>query len=597
MYECRVCDRIIGPEVLGCKQSGSSSCPFTVQHSQAQGSRIQGISFIILGSIFLVLILFFPIAPHILLTSSISASLYRILFLSVFLLLGLFVVFVGISLIFSRRLLIFNTKDRVSYQTNYFCSYQYRTKIIEDTKRIAIRVEPASDYTPMSIALLGDPTRVQKLLGSVKNSSRSDDPEAYDRAVNELTRITQRILEGAFLDLLGNGLLTLYAGTSYSSQVKTLDQTSSGIIHLLFPGTLRAERIEGRLERQIVHIVKNWQEQELCSEQPLAPTVALVIETITAGSNVPLWESIISKVLDELKASNSAELTSSSLFESVSENDPQNRSQELILRTQESNPGVYRIVMKEVEALFLSNAVSGFTNVFTLDSATLKYLRIGMVVAILLVFSLGRYLSGLSHASSFKEYVSTKTPPAFDSLKKSVNSFLPDDPLEALSDSAHEAFRKLEQWMEQPQDNVKQILTLARSSDVTIRRSAAKLLSTMQNNGKKIIPTLRKLLRDPDPIVRGYAILGLANFGGASNTAVPDLIFLLENDPLTAPRAAETLSAIGIADSRQVVNLLTNSLQHDNPLVQQLAKQALEKIATDDAISAIERALPGNRYP
>jgi HEAT repeat protein len=122
------------------------------------------------------------------------------------------------------------------------------------------------------------------------------------------------------------------------------------------------------------------------------------------------------------------------------------------------------------------------------------------------------------------------------------------------------------------------------SRDQYTRKSAAFHLSEMGPEAKQAVPQLIEVLQsDPLMTVRGEAASALGKIGPAATAAVPALIEFLTYTPGGYERtyAASALGNIG-QQSALAVPALVNALQHDQePVVRQLSARALAGFGAD----------------
>jgi HEAT repeat protein len=119
--------------------------------------------------------------------------------------------------------------------------------------------------------------------------------------------------------------------------------------------------------------------------------------------------------------------------------------------------------------------------------------------------------------------------------------------------------------------------------DPDLRLAASRALQRINREDAQT-PLLREL-RDPDPIVRGRAVQGLARLGKA---AVPALVQVLTDKDAsrdTRVSTITTLTRIG-ADAKQATPALVGLLKDDDALVGKLAGGALLKIDPEAAAKA-----------
>jgi hypothetical protein len=81
-----------------------------------------------------------------------------------------------------------------------------------------------------------------------------------------------------------------------------------------------------------------------------------------------------------------------------------------------------------------------------------------------------------------------------------------------------------------------QVVALSRNKESGLRVMAAWVMG-QDNKSQEFHAALKRLLDDPDPMVRGNAALGLVRFGDASGRA--ELRAMLQPYPLTAPQAGK----------------------------------------------------------
>ena len=175
------------------------------------------------------------------------------------------------------------------------------------------------------------------------------------------------------------------------------------------------------------------------------------------------------------------------------------------------------------------------------------------------------------------------------------------------------------------------LLELLRDPDAEVAKAAADALSKLGKPTKSELPTLTTFVSDKGEPVRRYALLALTDLGDEARPALPAILHVLEKDP-SAPlrllaleallkvqpagkalieplslalkdadpkvplRAAEALAAL--PPETGVLPALVKAMEHDDPAVQKVADDALEKYPfTKEHVALINEGLQSKREP
>ncbi len=130
------------------------------------------------------------------------------------------------------------------------------------------------------------------------------------------------------------------------------------------------------------------------------------------------------------------------------------------------------------------------------------------------------------------------------------------------------------------EDQMRRLVRMLRDADPDVRQF---VVYTMMNLGSGSVSALEKMLSDTEPLfVRTASLQALANQGPAAKSVVPTLIKLLKDpDAIVRARSAATLAAIGPAAKDAMPALFDNLLDGDIK-VQVSAFQAALAVGQDD---------------
>jgi HEAT repeat protein len=125
---------------------------------------------------------------------------------------------------------------------------------------------------------------------------------------------------------------------------------------------------------------------------------------------------------------------------------------------------------------------------------------------------------------------------------------------------------------------VSELIAMLQDQDPTKQAQGALGLADKGPAGKAGVPSLQKVLKSPNVLVREQGARALGKIGEASREAVPDLIRCLEDPEWTVRRnAAWALGEIG-AEARPAIPAL-KKLQNDPvQLVQEAVRQSLTRL-------------------
>lgn len=127
-------------------------------------------------------------------------------------------------------------------------------------------------------------------------------------------------------------------------------------------------------------------------------------------------------------------------------------------------------------------------------------------------------------------------------------------------------------------------------------RRALLALTALPSFGRPAIPALVELMKDHDPEVRKWAILGVGSFGSGMKDTIPDLIGLLRSpDRGTRSAAAGALTRIG----DDAIEPLAQALSNSDAKIRGGASLALEDMgpSAGPAVPALLGALLSNKPP
>jgi hypothetical protein len=109
-----------------------------------------------------------------------------------------------------------------------------------------------------------------------------------------------------------------------------------------------------------------------------------------------------------------------------------------------------------------------------------------------------------------------------------------------------------------------QVVALSRNKESGLRVMAAWVMG-QDNKSQEFHAALKRLLDDPDPMVRGNAALGLVRFGDASGKA--ELRAMLQPYPLTAPQAGKVSFRLKEQDTTGVGSIVARIQVDDSQRV------------------------------
>jgi HEAT repeat protein len=130
--------------------------------------------------------------------------------------------------------------------------------------------------------------------------------------------------------------------------------------------------------------------------------------------------------------------------------------------------------------------------------------------------------------------------------------------------------------VEIPREAVPSLIRLLQDPEFHVRDDAVSVLGEMGEDAKVALPAIMPLLRQEAPLVRRSAVDAIGNMGEPAKAAIPDIIPLLKHQDLgMRSSAVRTLSEIGKSKADVVLPNIVAVLSDREPYVRHAAIMAL----------------------
>ncbi len=140
---------------------------------------------------------------------------------------------------------------------------------------------------------------------------------------------------------------------------------------------------------------------------------------------------------------------------------------------------------------------------------------------------------------------------------------------------------------------IDELIECSKISDEKIRQGAIMVLAKIRS--KKVIPILKKALKDNCEGTRIIAALGLA--GQKENSAIPTLKLVIKNDNKDHSTHKLAIEALGFYQSEKLLPTLAVAIKHRRKASRKMAIAAISKIGTKKAFEILKKAMTQERNP
>ena len=613
---CESCGRALSRALLRCPRRKSGECSYEVFQERLAENRRRGLRLIGCGVLLLVVILYFPAlnpAPE---RAGIAGMMLRTLVLAAGLLGSGMLLAVGCLHAFAARIVVYSRQELQSWEGLVIGNTELRTRLLSDARTYPLVSVPEPKLRcAASILAMGDVARIMQARTTATDAAAS---EAERReALRVLVQAAGEVWEAALFRLVQEQVLLLRVIDVYESSGKRVELMSVGVNYLLFPGE-EAERYrpDGLLERRIVETVRDWPQQRLAREEPLAPTAALLfraaVEPGAAHPALALLEAVAGDGItrDIFAGDGSFALAPDRMVQFVEDRAAFDQwRQEVRSKNPEVAQAIESAFGKVIEEAEVSPNRARLAGGGKIKP---KHLRIAAGVFVFLAVVLWRFTAPVAGVTALTKLIAdldAANPTVRQQALAALNDRVHLDELqrnEALHDrflhSAERLLRDSQRYLgrealdtlarldtPQAQRLVREykdrLMGALRAGSSRARQAAAETLGSLGSRAEDAVGDLIGCLSDADPFVREKAVAALGRIGGDAQRVVPALI-RAARDPneITRSAAIYALGSFG-QSAADAVPVLIDALTDSNSTIAAGAAESLGRIGAPAAPS------------
>ena len=266
-----------------CPRRSERRCPFTVKEHRP-GRPYLGILILSFGLLFASMGAAFPAFMLWKYGVTAGALVATSVFLLVFMAFGLFCTYLGSYLAFGWQVSFFNRATGQLWQQHKLLGLELARVVVCQMEPISLSCEPMARISyPASLALVRDELSWKEVKQLARESAKLSRQEgrAQVKQLEKQLSYGEELFEAALLGLWSEDRVGLSQIRPYSSKFWGELRDRHGTELLVLPGRSEsAHPPDGVLEQRIVETVKHWDDQEGAAEQPLGPTVKLLVEAL-----------------------------------------------------------------------------------------------------------------------------------------------------------------------------------------------------------------------------------------------------------------------------------------------------------------------------
>jgi hypothetical protein len=282
-FRCDQCGTAAGIEMRNCPRRSQQRCPFTVKEHRP-GRRYLGMFILGFGMLFAAMGAAFPAFMLWRYGVTAGALVATSIFLLLFMAFGLFCAYLGSYLAFGWQVSFFNQTTGQLWQLHRLLGLELARVVVCGTEPISLRCEPLARISyPASLALLRDELSWKEVKQLARESARlsRQEGQAQVKRLEKQLSYGEEVFEAALLSLWSEDRVRLSQIRPYSSKFGGKLRNKHGTQLLVVPGRSEGGHPpDGVLEQRIVEIVDHWDEREGAAEQPLGPTVKLLVQAL-----------------------------------------------------------------------------------------------------------------------------------------------------------------------------------------------------------------------------------------------------------------------------------------------------------------------------
>jgi hypothetical protein len=464
MLECTKCGKSSLLEIKACELRPKNRCLFECKTYRDSSSTYQGLSLLIVGVLFLMAVLFFPLSSKHLLGDTLLVSVFRTLLMTAFLILGGLAVYLGYSILTIRKIITYSKSELQAAEESFIGKNSFRIRYLEKFRPLKFKLMdlPPAPYSSFSLELYD-----------------------HDKATSEENLIfLRKALAAAFFNLANNNIVSFYLARDYEAKAKSLDDHKDIDKFFIFLVKDAPRTCEGILEQRILDLLTNWEHSSNWHLDPLGVSVKSILTSFN------LTDSNIKDLLVGLSSINNKNSDNFS-------NSSQNLNQLIA-----SNSKIYNILDEQIKDYYVESTIPFLRKVFTFTNpANLRFIRVTLVVGAILLFATGRYIASLEQVTKVA-----------DSFNKSNNQ------AELVSRLNLVISKTDKNWNNLNQSSKNEIRKLLR--DIPSKQDALNFLSNLDAKSQNIINNalgeawkieiqaksfLEKLLQQGDQTAKFYA--------------------------------------------------------------------------------------------